>query len=141
MAEFEFIQPLEIMQELRRLENNAPETMKKMVEEGMTVMHKAILSRVPVKTGGLRGSLTLSGGHSDSFGCWYANDHFLGYDENKAYYRKRHYRKVPHALKAMAYEYGTPTQKARPFLRPAMKAAEKEAYKAMQDVYDRRSKK
>ncbi len=146
MSQFEFAPPVEILKQLKSLESSAPETMKEMVEAGMDIMHSVILKKAPVETGATKGSLQKSGGHPDDLGTWYANDHFLGYDETKKYFRKnakgeKTSRKVPYALKALAAEYGTPTQKPRPFLRPAMKSAEKEAYRAMQEVYDRRAEK
>lgn len=138
MATGDFNVPDELIKQLNTLGSESADVAKEMVEAGGTVMQKAIKNKVPVKTGGTKRAIKKSGGHSDQNGVWYDNVYFDGYDGKAV---KGSPKGTPYALKAMAAEYGTPTQPARPFLRPAMKAAESEAYKAMQDVYDRRSKK
>lgn len=138
MANVKISIPDDLLKQFANLQKTSAETMKEMVEAGGEVMHKAVLKRVPAKTGKTKSSLKKTGGHTDSNGVWYDNIRFVGYDGKVT---KKKPKGTPFALKAMAAEYGTPTQKPRPFLRPAMKSAEKEAYRAMQEVYDRRAEK
>lgn len=138
MAKMDISIPDELVKQLDTLGSEAADVAKEMVEAGGEVLLQAIKSKAPVKTGGLKRSIKRTGGHADSEGIWYDNIRFTGYDGRKT---KKSAKGTSYAEIAQIYEYGTPRQPARPFVKPVISQSSSAVKQAMQDVYDRRSKK
>lgn len=139
MAQFKLEGTEDLMKSLKQLETAVPDICEKMIDAGVEVAYNAVLTKIPVGDGALKKSLKKTKPKQSKNGGWFGNLRFLGYDKTKI--SKRHPKGVPNSLKAAVYEYGKKNQPARPFLRPAIEAAESEISAAMTRVHDEEVKK
>lgn len=140
MAQFIPGNAQELLKQLAQLEKNSEEACDRMLEAGADVAFKAVKARMPIHWKDTKLSFKVTKPKKGKRkGEKYIRVRFEGYDESQI--DAKHPKGIPYDLKAAVYEYGKKNQPARPFLRPAMEAAENEISAAMQRAYDEEVKK
>ncbi len=118
MAKFEIVEPLEIVKALEELEDSADTIFGEMTNAGAKVVHKNVLTnmkRVFKTTKSLEKGLKITRVYktpSDDGINTYIG--FYGYDGVPT---KKYPQGTPIPLKALAREFGTPTEAKKPFFR------------------------
>lgn len=113
------------------------ETYLQMIEAGQDVMLNAIQkgANKHIKTGKMAGSLKKTKPVIDKEGNAVGRIKFVGSDGSKISKKGQKFDKT-NWIKAYRIEYGTSTQKAEPFVRPAIKSSETQTKQAMQKVWE-----
>ena len=103
-----------------------------MISAGQEILQKNIqnAARKHVRTGRMAESVKCSKQLIDKNGDAVGRVKFYGKDKNG----------MPNWYKAIWCEYGTVTQPARPFIRPAIRGSESSVKAAMQKVFDKKVK-
>ena len=124
MAKFEGEVPYELINEFKELKDNLYDIFGAMCHAGAEVVHRNVLrnmKRVFKTTRSLEKGLKTRVYRTPSDDGINVHIGFYGYDGNPT---KRYPRGVPIPLKAMAREYGTPTETKKTFFRTAFKKAD-----------------
>lgn len=108
-----------------------------MISAGQDVMLNAIQkgANKHIKTGKMAGSLKKTKPVIDKEGNAIGRIKFIGSDGSKTSKNGQRFDKT-NWIKAFRIEYGTSTQNAEPFVRPAIKSSENQTKQAMQKVWE-----
>lgn len=138
MARFKNEVPADLIKQFEDLEDNLEDIFGKMTKAGAEVVFKNVTNNMKksFKTTrslekGLKITRVYKTPSDDGI-----NTHvgFYGYDTDNV--SKRYPKGVPIPLKALAREYGTPTEDKKPFFRKSFKKSEiEQAMQAVQDKY------
>lgn len=134
--------PEETLKKLNRMGTEYDGIVQKMLVDGIEPLQKQIESNLSAVIG--RGNKTRSRSKGNLIkavrvtkayqvvsGDWHIKVGIYGYDSDG----------VPNALKAMVLEHGRSDMPARPWLKPALKAAKKDVIKAMSNRFEKELKK
>lgn len=138
MAKFNAEVPSDLIKQFEDLEDNIEDIFGEMTQAGAKVVHKNIISNMKKSfksTRSLEKGLKITRVYQTPSDDG-INTHigFYGYDSETV--SKIYPKGVPIPLKALAREYGTPTETKKPFLRKSFK--KKEIEEAMLNVQDKR---
>ena len=116
MAKFEFKGMDEYAEKITKLGKAGVGIIKYSVYGAADMVIGAIKANTPVDSGDLKESAILTNFKNEK-GFIYTSVQFVGYDEKG----------TPNAIKARVLENGSSTRRKHPFIRPAVRAVEKQA--------------
>lgn len=114
----------EFMRGAKKAVADVQKASKNATNTGVKVVAANISSSVPVRTGGLKNSISVKNARKGEYYDYYAQAYFNGTDEHG----------VRYGLIAAVNEYGKHGQAARPFVRPALENPN--VYEAMRAAWN-----
>ena len=121
---------------------NSEEVYTKMISEGQEIMKSAIENgaKKHIKTGKMAKSIKWTKPTKDKNGNWVGRVKFTGTDGKYVSKDGKKY-DITNWLKAFRIEYGTSTEKAEPFVRPAIQGCQNDISNKWKELYDKEVKK